>query len=100
MAGNIPFVNFVTNQGNNFRVTHQQDVVPKLPGYLLGYAHTSPEYWIFNSSNNSPVAANDIKVSSGAVNFAGNCGTLGSSVSNHLWYFNNISACGGDALEV
>lgn len=35
-----------TQTGGNYRVTHFDDPVPRLPPLLLGYAHTSPEYWL------------------------------------------------------
>ena len=99
MTGNIHFVNYITNQGNNYRVTHTEDPIPKLPGYLLGYGHISPEYWV-TSSSGAPVAAKDIKVSNGAINFWGNGGTWGSNANDHMFYFNSISACGPTQLEL
>lgn len=100
MPGNANLATFITGQTSaNFRVTHAQDVVPKLPGYGFGYAHVSPEYWI-TSPTGAAVTPNDIQVSSGIINFKGNQGTLGNSIDDHLWYFNNISGCGGDTLEI
>ena len=94
MVGNIALAKFITNQpGGNYRVTHAQDIVPKLPGYILGYGHISPEYWI-TSPTDAPVSTGDIQVSSGVINLDGNQGQLESSVIDHLWYFNSISACG------
>ena len=94
MTGNVAFANFLTKQGNNFRVTHDEDIVPKLPGYIFGYAHVSSEYWI-TVPNGVSVVAKSIKVSNGAINFAGNLGTWNSRASDHQFYFNDISACGG-----
>ena len=100
MAGNSLLALFITGQSSaNFRVSHLQDVVPKLPGYAFGYAHISPEYWI-TSPSNAPVTENDIQVSTGVINFKGNSGTLGNSVEDHLWYFDSISGCGGEGLEI
>lgn len=100
MVGNSLLALFITGQSSaNFRVTHLQDVVPKLPGYAFGYAHVSPEYWI-TSSTKAPVTENDILVSVGVINFKGNVGTFRNSVDDHLWYFNSISGCGGDGLEI
>ena len=99
MAGNVAFANFVTSQGNNYRVTHSDDPVPKLPGYLLGYGHVSSEYWI-TSPSLVAVTMNNVKVSSGAINFWGNEGTWGSNVNDHLWYFDKIAACSPVALEI
>jgi len=93
MVGNAQLATFITNQtGGNFRVTHADDIVPKVPGYPVGYAHVSPEYWI-TSATNDPVTMADIEVSSGVLDIQGNDGTLLSSVTDHLWYFNAISGC-------
>lgn len=99
MAGNIAFVNYISGQGNNFRVTHNEDLVPKLPGYILGYAHISDEYWI-TSATNETTTTSDIQVSSGALNFEGNKGTLGSSVDDHSWYLGPITGCGNEDMDL
>ncbi|KIW13151.1 hypothetical protein PV08_08338 [Exophiala spinifera] len=93
MVGNVALATFITGQGGgNYRVTHANDIVPKLPGYPLGFAHVSPEYWI-TSATSTTVTANDVQVSSGVVDLQGNQGQLGGTVSDHLWYFNAIAAC-------
>ena len=95
MVGNSAFATFVTNQnGGNYRVTHANDAVPKLPGYLLSYRHVSPEYWITTPSGKT-VGSTDVKQSSGVFNLWGNQGTFISTISDHLWYFNAISSCTG-----
>lgn len=100
MVGNIPLAKFITNQeGGNYRVTHAEDIVPKLPGYALDYAHVSPEYWI-TSPTNATVTADDIQVSSGVVDLEGNQGQVNSSVEDHRFYFNRISACGSGGIEI
>ncbi|EXJ55423.1 hypothetical protein A1O7_08350 [Cladophialophora yegresii CBS 114405] len=92
MVGNYLLATFITNQSsNNFRVTHAQDLIPKLPGYPI-YAHVSPEYWI-TSPTDAVVTPNDVQVSSGVINLKGNQGQLDSSIDDHGWYFNDISAC-------
>jgi hypothetical protein len=98
MSGNIAFVNFISGQGNNYRVTHDKDIVPKLPGYLLGYAHISNEYWV-TSPSGAAVTTRDVQVSSGALNLRGNAGQLESSTTDHNYYFGNITACGPENLE-
>jgi len=48
-AGNKALSEAVTAQGQNYRVTHTSDIVPKLPPESPngeGYLHISPEYWI------------------------------------------------------
>jgi len=100
MVGNALLAEFITAQsGGNYRVTHDQDIVPKLPGYALGFAHVSPEYWITTPSGTA-VAANDVQVSSGVVDLLGNQGTLESSIADHLFYFNSVAACGPDTIGI
>lgn len=99
MSGNVAFVNYISAQGNNYRVTNDEDIVPKLPGYLLGYAHISNEYWI-TSESGTQATTSDIHVSSGAYNLAGNKGTIGANGDDHQWYFGPITACGGESLEL
>ncbi|EOD50331.1 putative lipase precursor protein [Neofusicoccum parvum UCRNP2] len=85
---------YITNQaGGNYRVTHLNDPVPRLPTLNMGYVHISPEYYI-SSANNVAVTANDITVYTGNSNLSGNAQWgLNVDVNAHLWYFNDISAC-------
>lgn len=102
MVGNSFFAKFVTNQsGGNYRVTHQSDLVPKLPGYLfLDYRHIAPEYWITSGDGVTPTP-NDIQlINAGILDLAGNEGTLDPSIPNHLWYFNSVAASAPDVLEL
>src|SRR5689334_10079765 len=100
MVGDAAFAQFVTNQSSeNYRVTHTDDIVPKVPTYILGYRHVSPEYWI-RSADNVAVAASDVSVSYGIAILSGNCGTLSLSVDAHLWYFNSIASCSPSGLEL
>lgn len=93
MVGNLALATFITSQvGDNYRVTHANDIVPKLPGYPLGFAHVSPEYWI-TAPFGVTVTADVIQVSSGEVDLQGNEGQLGGTITDHLWYFNAICAC-------
>jgi len=99
MVGNAQLATFITKQpGGNFRATHAKDAVPKLPGYLLGFRHVSPEYWI-TSGNNEPVTENDIIESTGILNLKGNGGTLVPNADDHSWYFNKVADCAPEGLE-
>lgn len=93
---------FITNQnmGGNFRVTHRNDPVPRLPPVVLGFVHISPEYFI-STPNNVVPTPNDITKYSGSINLLGNSGNnpLNTDLSAHGWYFNSISACGGGDFE-
>ncbi|KAF7508723.1 hypothetical protein GJ744_008970 [Endocarpon pusillum] len=91
--------NYISNQpGGNYRVTHTNDIVPKLPSGVVGYGHVSPEYFI-KSGNNVPVTSTDIDVIQGISLTAGNQGTFPPSIDAHLWYFNAISACSPGGFE-
>ena len=91
---------YITNQnrGGNFRVTHTDDPVPRLPPLLLGYEHISPEYWI-TSPNGAPTTVNDVTVLEGSRNQDGNAGQSGLGVDSHLWYFGTIAQCRPDLFE-
>ncbi|KAL5118906.1 hypothetical protein ACEQ8H_003229 [Pleosporales sp. CAS-2024a] len=83
-----------TTLGQNYRVTHLHDPVPKLPPAFLGYRHVSPEYYI-TAANNVSVTPADISVIQGTVNFTGNAGDLGLDPAAHGWYFDSIDVCEG-----
>ncbi|KAH0551565.1 hypothetical protein GP486_007216 [Trichoglossum hirsutum] len=87
-VGNQALADFVTSQGGNFRVTHFDDPVPRLPGTSL-YAHITPEYWI-TSKNNVPVKAADIKYMPDG---GGDVGFPTTDLDAHNWYFGPIDSC-------
>jgi len=99
-AGDKPLTEFVTKQGNNYRVTHTSDIVPKLPpeysplsGLTGNYYHISPEYWI---SDGVGMKINNIKVVQGISSSDGNAGTgfMKFNIVAHVQYFqNNMYYC-------
>jgi hypothetical protein len=80
------------NKGGNYRVTHTDDIVPNLPPKLIGYHHSSPEYWI-TSSDDVTVTKDDVREIVGIDSREGNDGTAGLSTKAHRWYFVYISQC-------
>lgn len=93
---------FITNQnrGGNFRSTHIDDPVPKLPPLFLQYVHISPEYWITTPNDVVPTA-NAIQRLDGDINKNGNTGQVALDVAAHLYYFGPISSCSPkDGIEV
>ncbi|KAH3504787.1 hypothetical protein KXW24_007723 [Aspergillus fumigatus] len=58
-VANKPLAKFITDQGNNYRFTHRDDPVPKLPLLTMGYVHISPEYYI-TAADNVTVTEKDV----------------------------------------
>jgi pimeloyl-ACP methyl ester carboxylesterase len=92
--GGAKISNYITNQpGGNFRFTHRNDPVPKLPLMTMGYVHISPEYYI-NTPNRQDAKAGDISVYQGAANlFVGNQASLLFDPEAHRWYFGSQYTC-------
>jgi predicted lipase len=92
--GGTKISTYISNQpGGNFRMTHNNDPVPKLPLLTMGYVHISPEYYI-SKPNKQDVKAGDISVYNGAINlFQGNQAWLSVDVEAHRWYFGSMYTC-------
>ena len=86
-------VRYLTDQSPSYRVTATKDPVPRQPGVVLGYMHTSPEYWITRNPDNP--RASEINVLTGYYNDHGNSGTHWWFFKYHKHYFGPISSCGG-----
>ncbi|KAL1648481.1 hypothetical protein SLS58_002236 [Diplodia intermedia] len=76
---------YITDQGDNYRITHKKDPVPKLPPLLLGYVHVSPEYYL-SGANDEEVTIDGVDGPlEGSVNFMGNSGSLAIDFAAHGW---------------
>lgn len=72
-VGDETFAEYVTSQGDNYRVTHTDDPAPRIGEPSLGYRHTSPEYWIYEDVDaNYAVSPDQIKVVTGTNSVEGN----------------------------
>ncbi|KAH7417606.1 lipase [Cadophora sp. MPI-SDFR-AT-0126] len=94
-VGNEAFVNFVDGQaGVHYRVTHTDDPIPRYPGRILGFYHTSPEFWLSSgSATTTSYALSDIKVCTGTTNSNCNAGTSNIVLTSHSYYFQDVSVC-------
>ncbi|KAI8258457.1 Lipase [Colletotrichum sp. SAR11_239] len=100
-VGNAAFTDFVTVQaGAEYRVTHVDDPVPRLPPIFLGYRHTSPEYWLSTGSTTTVnYTIGDVKICEGDANTKCNGGTFGLNIDAHGYYFSKTGACNTDGFE-
>ncbi|KAL1838605.1 hypothetical protein VTJ49DRAFT_2473 [Mycothermus thermophilus] len=93
-VGNLALVDFITNQpGGEYRITHKDDPVPRLPPIIFNYRHTSPEYWL-NEDNDGVVTVDEVTYCPGYSNTKCNAGTMGLDTTNHGGYFQTILGCG------
>ncbi|GAB0134387.1 hypothetical protein EsDP_00002764 [Epichloe bromicola] len=100
-VGNDKFADWMTGQpGGQWRVTHHDDPVPRLPPIFVGYRHISPEYWLSGGRNTRdddwPIG--QLRVCKGIASTACNGGTFGLDILAHLHYLGETSACGGSSL--
>ena len=94
-TGNKAFAAGVTEQaGLEYRITHTDDPVPRLPPIFIGYSHVSPEYWFYTGgSDTDDYGPEDAKVCEGYINVSCNGGTDGFDTDAHLHYFEKIDGC-------
>ncbi|KAF2403878.1 alpha/beta-hydrolase [Trichodelitschia bisporula] len=102
-VGDDATATFITNQapakGANWRMTHWNDPVPRLPPRAFDYAHVSPEYYI-SVGNGAQVTSNDFITYQGITNSQGNAKWILTDILAHGWYFNQISACNPGIIEI
>lgn len=95
-VGNLAFVEFVSAQtGNEYRMTHLDDPVPRLPGHDFGYYHTDMEYWLSDGEDTTTsYTAADVVVCTGYYNTSCNGqGTISTDHTAHSYYLVHISVC-------
>ncbi|KAI0196497.1 lipase-like protein [Xylaria flabelliformis] len=94
-VGNDAFAQFVSDQpGVEYRVTHFDDPVPRLPPIVFNYAHTTPEFWLSDGgSTTTSYSVSDIKECDGTRSLGCNAATLGLDIIAHLYYLGPIAGC-------
>jgi hypothetical protein len=100
-VGNDKFATYVSEQaGSEYRLTHINDAVPKLPPMFLGYRHTTPEYWLSTGASTTvDYTVSDIKVCEGTASVGCNAGTLGLDIDAHGYYLHQVGACSPEGIE-
>ncbi|KAL8969198.1 MAG: hypothetical protein Q9197_004475 [Variospora fuerteventurae] len=89
---------WLTDQSRfSWRITNDNDLVPRVPPRIFGYHHVLPEYWI--SQNGDAPGIGDIQWAAREDSSWGNEGEIIPSRSAHHHYFGNISGCNGDSND-
>lgn len=71
--------------------------MPRLPPIVLGYFHTSPEYWLAaGPATNTDYDVSDIEICTGYANTSCNAGTTGFDADAHLYYFQSTGCSSND----
>lgn len=95
-VGNMAFVEFVSAQeGNEYRMTHLDDPIPRLPGHQFGYYHTNVEYWLSDGTTTTVnYNASDVVICTGFYNTTCNGqGIISTNEKAHSYYLRHISVC-------
>ncbi|KAI4189984.1 MAG: hypothetical protein L6R41_001092 [Letrouitia leprolyta] len=79
----------------SWRITNENDIVPRLPPRLTGYHHVLPEYWIPRNGDNPD--NREIEWASREDSSWGNEGQIIPKRSSHSHYFGMTGACSGDS---
>ncbi|KAF3767344.1 alpha/beta-hydrolase, partial [Cryphonectria parasitica EP155] len=99
-VGNRALAAHVTRQpGREFRLTHDADVVTRLPPINRDFRHTSPEYWLSpGPSFRTSYDAGEVEVCRGYANVdcAAGAPWWMIDVNSHLFYLVDITSCGED----
>lgn len=97
-VGNEAFANYLSNQGQNYRVTHKGAEGSRGPPMKHGFRHMMPEYYIKTAKRGEYPTIEDITEVPGMENHRGNGGD-GSGFSGcvkrnrNRWFFGQINRC-------
>lgn len=99
--GDVALSNWISESGENYRVTRLSDPVPRVPPTAFGYGSIHPEYHITttaNATNGATTTANDIEVINNG-SFDVNLGTL--DFDEHRFYLgpSRMTACKSGEFE-
>ncbi|OAA41642.1 lipase [Metarhizium rileyi] len=100
--GNNKFANwFISRPGGHWRVTHESDIIPRLPPIFMGYRHVSPEYWLSGgSSEQTDYSVSQVSVCSGIANTQCNGSRFTPDMFAHLYYLGDTAACAAFPLHL
>ncbi|KAH0599030.1 hypothetical protein MHUMG1_03144 [Metarhizium humberi] len=104
-VGNDWFASWFSNvQGGQWRVTHEDDPVPRLPPIFSGYRHITPEYWLSGGNGGNTYKTDyttaNIKVCEGIASTQCNAGRDVTDINAHLYYFGAIASCAPSSLQL
>ena len=99
-VGTSGLADYITAQagGKEYRATHHDDPVPRLPPYTLGFRHVDPEYFIDTQNGQTVTAANvkviNVKTQGNGVGDDGAFNPFNADLNAHGDYLGPIGACG------
>ncbi|KAK9435565.1 lipase [Metarhizium brunneum] len=101
-VGNDKFANwFSSQQGRHWRVTHENDPVPRLPPIFTGYRHVTPEYWLSGGDAFQTVYdLSEIRVCKGIANIKCNASRFITDILAHLYYLGYTGGCSAFPLRL
>ncbi|KAG8409941.1 hypothetical protein J3458_019014 [Metarhizium acridum] len=104
-VGNDRFASWFSNiQGGQWRVTHEDDPVPRLPPSFSGYRHITPEYWLSGGNGGNTYKTDytiaNVKVCEGIDSTQCNAGRDVTDINAHLYYFGAIASCAPSSLQL
>ncbi|KLU84832.1 hypothetical protein MAPG_03867 [Magnaporthiopsis poae ATCC 64411] len=87
--------------GNEYRLTHENDAVPRLPPLFFGYRHTSTEYWLNGGDSVSfQYGLQNIKVCQGNANLGCIGSVVGFAPEAHKYYLQLMNGCRAPGISI